>query len=79
MIEAHYNLAEAAELLGVSEGWLRGKLRDHTYAGMKVAGKWRMRESQIEAINQNISVNERSHGYTDPRVSSPDPTRPALM
>lgn len=48
MIEEHtvgipriFTLAEAAETLGVSEEWLRSKLRDRTFAGLKRAGDGR--------------------------------------
>ena len=37
----HY-LPEAAALLRVSRGHLRSKLRDGTFAGLKLAGKWAM-------------------------------------
>ena len=48
MLEPHYAITECAEYLECSEDWLRARLRDHTFAGVKVAGRWRMRESQLE-------------------------------
>jgi hypothetical protein len=38
MIPIIYDLAEAARILGFSESYLRSKLRDRTFAGMKRAG-----------------------------------------
>jgi hypothetical protein len=49
MIPTIYDLAEAARILGFSESYLRSKLRDRTFAGMKRAGRWAMTEAQIEA------------------------------
>ena len=37
MIPIIYDLAEAARILGFSESYLRSKLRDRTFAGMKRA------------------------------------------
>jgi hypothetical protein len=54
-----YSLSEAAEMLGVSEEWLRTRLRDYTFAGCKVAGRWRMTESQIEAAIETMSTEAR--------------------
>ncbi len=51
MIPTIYDLAEAAKILGVSQSYLRSKLRDHTFAGMKRAGRWAMTEPQIEAMS----------------------------
>jgi hypothetical protein len=54
-----YPLSEAAELLGVSEEWLRAKLRDRTFAGLKRAGRWAMTEGQIEAAIESMSHEAR--------------------
>lgn len=54
-----YNLSEAAELLGVSTEWLRTRLYDHTFAGCKVAGRWRMTEAQIAAAIETMSTEAR--------------------
>lgn len=54
-----YPLVEAAELLGVSDGYLRSKLRDHTFAGCKIAGRWAMTEPQIEAAIESMSTEAR--------------------
>jgi hypothetical protein len=59
MIPAIYDLAEAAKILGLSESYLRSKLRDHTFAGMKRAGRWAMTEPQIEAAIETMSIDAR--------------------
>ena len=59
MIGPIYSLAEAAEQLGVSEAWLRSKLRDYTFAGMKRAGRWAMTEAQLEAAVEAMSTEAR--------------------
>ena len=58
-LEPHYPIAECAEYLQCSEDWLRAKLRDHTFAGIKIAGRWRMRESQLEAALESMSTQVR--------------------
>jgi hypothetical protein len=50
MIPIIYDLAEAARILGFSEPYLRSKLRDRTFAGMKRAGRWAMTEAAIESM-----------------------------
>ena len=57
MIPAIYDLAEAAKILGVSRSYLRSELRDHTFAGMKRAGRWAMTEPQIEAAIEAMSID----------------------
>ena len=59
MIPTIYDLAEAAKILGVSQSYLRSKLRDHTFAGMKRAGRWGMTEPQIEAASEAMSLDAR--------------------
>jgi hypothetical protein len=59
MIPVIYDLAEAARLLGFSESYLRSKLRDRTFAGMKRAGRWAMTESQIEAAIESMCIDAR--------------------
>ena len=59
MIPAIYDLAEAAQVLGVSQSYLRSKLRDHTFAGMKRSGRWAMTEPQIEAAIEAMSIDAR--------------------
>ena len=59
MIPTIYDLAEAAKVLGVSQSYLRSKLRDHTFAGMKRAGRWAMTEPQIEAVIEAMSLDAR--------------------
>lgn len=58
-LEPHYPLSQCAEYLECSEAWLRSKLRDRTFAGIKVAGRWRMRESQMEAALDAMSTQAR--------------------
>lgn len=59
MIPPIYPLDEAAEILGISEPYLRSKLRDHTFAGLKRAGRWAMTEPQIEAAIEAMSTDAR--------------------
>lgn len=63
MIPTIYDLADAARLLGVSESYLRAKLRDRTFAGMKRAGRWAMTEPQLEAAIESMCIDARP---TDP-------------
>lgn len=66
MIPPIYPLSEAAELLGVSEAYLRSKLRDHTFAGLKRAGRWAMTEPQLEAAIEAMSTEARPAPETSP-------------
>jgi hypothetical protein len=59
MIPIIYDLAEAARILGLSESFLRAKLRDRTFAGMKRAGRWAMTEAQIEAAIESMCIDAR--------------------
>ena len=59
MIPIIYDLAEAAHILGFSESYLRSKLRDRTFAGMKRAGRWAMTEAQIEAAIESMCIDAR--------------------
>jgi AraC-like DNA-binding protein len=59
MIPIIYDLAEAARILGLSESYLRSKLRDRTYAGLKRAGRWAMTEAQIEAAIESMCIDAR--------------------
>jgi hypothetical protein len=65
VIPSIYTLSEAAETIGVSDEYLRSKLRDHTFAGMKRAGRWAMTEEQIEAAIESMCTDAR------PEVASP--------
>jgi|SRR5689334_21689264 len=67
MIPIIYDVTEAARLLGFSESYLRSKLRDRTFAGMKRAGRWAMTESQIEAAIEAMCIDARP----------PDPPSPS--
>lgn len=58
-LEPHYPITDCAEYLECSEDWLRAKLRDHTFAGVKIAGRWRMRESQLQAALDAMSTDAR--------------------
>jgi len=59
MIPTIYDLAQAARILGFSESYLRSKLRDRTFAGMKRAGRWAMTEAQIEAAIESMCIDAR--------------------
>jgi hypothetical protein len=59
MIPIIYDLAEAASILGFSESYLRAKLRDRTFAGMKRAGRWEMIEAQIKAAIESMCIDAR--------------------
>lgn len=67
MIPIIYDLTEAAHILGFSESYLRSKLRDRTFAGMKRAGRWAMTEAQIEAAIESMCIDARP----------PDPPSPS--
>jgi hypothetical protein len=66
MIPTIYDLAEAAKILGISESYLRSKLRDRTFAGMKRAGRWAMTEAQIEAAIESMCIDARPADPTSP-------------
>lgn len=66
MIPPIYSCAEAAELLGVSECFLRSKLRDRTFAGLKRANRWAMTEEQIEAAIEAMSTEARPQEAASP-------------
>lgn len=59
MIATIYDLAEAAKILGISESYLRSKLRGRTFAGMKRAGRWAMTEAQPEAAIESMCIDAR--------------------
>ena len=59
MIPTIYDLAEAARILGLSESYLRSKLRDRTFAGMKRAGRWAMTDAQIEEAIESMCIEAR--------------------
>lgn len=65
-LEPHYPLCECADYLQCSEDWLRQKLRDKTFAGMKVAGRWHMRESQLIAAMEAMSTEVRPESPVPP-------------
>jgi hypothetical protein len=44
---------------GLSQSYLRAKLRDRTFAGMKRAGRWAMTEAQIEAAIESMCIEAR--------------------
>jgi len=54
-----FSLAEAAARLRVSESYLRSKLRDRTFSGVKLAGRWAMTESQIEQAIGEMTTQAR--------------------
>lgn len=58
-LEPHYPLSECAQYLECSEDWLRSKLRDKTFAGVKIAGRWRMKESQLQSALDAMSTEAR--------------------
>lgn len=66
MIPPIYSLSESAEFLGVSESYLRSKLRDYTFAGLKRAGRWGMTEAQIEAAIEAMSTEARPQDRPSP-------------
>lgn len=59
MIPTIYDLADAARILGVSESYLRARLRDRSFSGMKRAGRWAMTEPQIEAAIESMCITAR--------------------
>ncbi len=54
-----YDLTEAARILGLSESYLRPKLRDRTFAGMKRARRWAMTEPQIQQAIESMCIQAR--------------------
>ena len=84
MIPIIYDLAEAAHILGFSESYLRSKLRDRTFAGMKRAGRWAMTESdtwwpRAVAVSRDLrpsagsgAVATRPSAFSATRVSAID-------
>jgi hypothetical protein len=73
MIPIIYDLAEAARILGLSESYLRSKLRDRTYAGLKRAGRWAMTEAQIEAAIESMCIDARPADPPSPSVVEAQP------
>jgi len=61
-----YPLVEAAPLLRISDDYLRSKLRDRTFAGVKIAGRWYMTEEQIEAAITSQSTEARPPAPVSP-------------
>lgn len=59
MIPPIYPLTEAAEILGVSDEWLRAQCRARRFAALKRAGRWAMTEGQIEAAIDAMSTEAR--------------------
>lgn len=66
-----YPLSEAAELIGVSDEWLRVKLRERKFAGLKRAGRWAMTEAQIEAAIEAMSTQARPQPVPSPAGLAP--------
>ncbi|TDH57522.1 hypothetical protein E2F47_01760 [Mycobacterium eburneum] len=66
MIPTIYPLADAAELLGVSESYLRAQLRSRRFAGMKRAGRWAMTEPQVEEAIAAMSTEARAPDTPSP-------------
>lgn len=46
-------------MAGVSESYLRAKLRSRVFSGVKIAGRWAMTESQIAAAIQTLTSEAR--------------------
>jgi hypothetical protein len=61
-----YPLAEAAEILGVSDEWLRAQCRARRFAALKRAGRWAMTEGQIEAAIDAMSTEARPEPAPSP-------------
>lgn len=59
MIPPIYPLTEAAEILGVSDEWLRAQCRARRFSALKRAGRWAMTEGQIEAAIEAMSTEAR--------------------
>ncbi|OBE98993.1 hypothetical protein [Mycobacterium sp. 852002-10029_SCH5224772] len=54
-----YTLAEAAALLRVPRDWLRTRLANGTYAGLRRSNRWAMTEQQIMAAIESMTVPVR--------------------
>jgi hypothetical protein len=59
MIPRIYFVPEISVLLRSSESYVRAKLRDRTFSGIKLAGRWAMTEPQIEAAIKTMTVDAR--------------------
>lgn len=42
-----YEVEQIAEIMHCSEDYARAQLRERTWAGLKIAGRWHMTEQQI--------------------------------
>lgn len=58
-----YDIEECAEYLECSQDWLRAQLRSRRFPGMKIAGRWRMRESHLQEALDTMTFTARA-GYT---------------
>lgn len=54
-----YTLAEAASALRVPRDWLRTRLANGTYAGLRRGNRWAMTETQILAAIESMTVPVR--------------------
>lgn len=49
-------MPEVAEQLRVSPSYVRARLRDRTFGGLKIAGRWAMTEAQIEQAIASLTI-----------------------
>ncbi|MBF6368376.1 helix-turn-helix domain-containing protein [Nocardia puris] len=50
-----YDLAEAAEILHVTESWLMRQLRERRLAGRKVSRRWMLTEADLRAAIESMA------------------------
>lgn len=56
-IEKMYTLNDLVELLTIPKPTLRDKIRDGSLPARKIAGKWRISESDLQAFIENSPNN----------------------
>jgi hypothetical protein len=64
-----YTLAEAAAALRVADDWLRTRLANGTFAGLKRGNRWAMTEQQIMAAIESMTVPAREPESYPGRIS----------
>jgi hypothetical protein len=61
-----FTLAEAAHRLRVSAPFLRARLRDRTFGGVKMAGRWLMTVDQIDEAIATMTSRARATDTPSP-------------
>lgn len=62
-----YEVEQIAEIMHCSEDYARAQLRERTWAGLKIAGRWHMTEQQIiDAIGSQSTEAREQLPAADP-------------